>query len=466
MRIVEYARTKGFLFPSKSDKHCQHSCSYGLEVAADNGHTEVVQQIIALHKSIIRNASQEVSNGSESPLASIEHVARVSPKDAAEMIAEYTASGGRIDRNSAEQILKGAASADIDRLFEVLEESNPAVRETLDIREHKSLQSLESVLRRYSQSSNEAAQTSDKNDYDKLDKDSPEFRDYGHLRAYTTAIKKFDTAEFKRSVLDHFKTSASFTKTAMEGGKGHTIFTAVASLGTPEQMDMLLNAYRKKAGILENKAVSNSSSLGSPLQCAIVANNLTMSKCLIEKVGTQEINKHSNERSENLLHTIASSFAPFASDLFSFFPRAGKNLSSISIVKALFHENVVGKTPLDMAIESGEERTSSLLSFVGNALDKENIERLIASTDLTEKAISLGSSSALKWVFDTAERYNFKVGKKNSLLVLGSRNYTYSLFDLACKNGNADIVRLLHWKVNEKQKWKCRHRTPSSLEGE
>ncbi|SCV64581.1 Ankyrin repeats (3 copies) [Anaplasma phagocytophilum] len=180
-----------------------------------------------------------------------------------------------------------------------------------------------------------------------------------------------------------------------------------------------------------------------------------MEKCTAEEI------KKTGEDKENLLHTIIGSSQL---DLLRFLPSASSSSKgsaySKNVLKAFLEKNAQNKTPLDLALTSGEQHTSALLSFVNSSLKDSEIERLIGSENIVQTAIERGNTLLLGWIFDAESRYNSlvlpsgkkKKGKSSSkqLHVLGNRNYELSLLRDACKSQNPDIAPFLLRKINER----------------
>ncbi|QLL66779.1 hypothetical protein O998_03110 [Anaplasma phagocytophilum str. Norway variant1] len=434
-----------------------------LEVAADAGHKPVVRLLIDQHKKVLEGeVSQNPLHQSCSAISSIAEVAKVSAKDATQMINEYHLSSDdrQISHIDAKRILSNSHPTDRRLLVQTLEEIYPDISRLSFLKHHSASEKSVTAAEKYKQPSIPKQIGESKSHKLGITGSATEaLRDFGSLKSLASSIKNTigDATGFKEKVLDSLNNERDFSKTSHKSGSGHNVFTIAAILGTPEQYDALLKRYSDKSSF---GASSKASSHGTPLQCAVKAGNSSMVRHLLEKCTAEEIKK-TGEDKENLLHTIIGSSQL---DLLRFLPSASSSSKgsaySKNVLKAFLEKNAQNKTPLDLALTSGEQHTSALLSFVNSSLKDSEIERLIGSENIVQTAIERGNTLLLGWIFDAESRYNSlvlpsgkkKKGKSSSkqLQVLGNRNYELSLLRDACKSQNPDIAPFLLRKINER----------------
>ncbi|WP_064660919.1 hypothetical protein, partial [Anaplasma phagocytophilum] len=434
-----------------------------LEVAADAGHKPVVRLLIDQHKKVLEGeVSQNPLHQSCSAISSIAEVAKVSAKDATQMINEYHLSSDdrQISHIDAKRILSNSHPTDRRLLVQTLEEIYPDISRLSFLKHHSASEKSVTAAEKYKQPSIPKQIGESKSHKLGITGSATEaLRDFGSLKSLASSIKNTigDATGFKEKVLDSLNNERDFSKTSHKSGSGHNVFTIAAILGTPEQYDALLKRYSDKSSF---GASSKASSHGTPLQCAVKAGNSSMARHLLEKCTAEEIKK-TGEDKENLLHTIIGSSQL---DLLRFLPSASSSSKgsaySKNVLKAFLEKNAQNKTPLDLALTSGEQHTSALLSFVNSSLKDSEIERLIGSENIVQTAIERGNTLLLGWIFDAESRYNSlvlpsgkkKKGKSSSkqLHVLGNRNYELSLLRDACKSQNPDIAPFLLRKINER----------------
>ncbi|MEH0831710.1 hypothetical protein, partial [Anaplasma bovis] len=407
-----------------------------VEIASDHGHKRTVQKLIDLHEEVMTGHDTILFD----PISSIEQVAVASPRYAAKITEAHIQSGGRLERVDAERILEKSAIQDRKLLADVFEKLHPGISKYLS--PTLSAQKQDSVLGKYLKVSEEKGPK-----LSSAEKSTEQFGEYGLLRSHIANIKGSVSSpgRFKREVLSLFNTKKSFTKTALENGKGHSIFTLVALFGTPEQMDMLTAEYRKKSVLSGKIAIDNISTVGSPLQVALQAKNYSMAKHLVDTASKKEICTPRGDSKDNLLHTIIRSSSL---DFLHSLPHTEHD--SKLVREALMQKNADQVTPLDVALSLGEQHVSALLAFAGSTLSHNDIEIVAASSDIVDSALKSGSAPLLAWLFDAAHRYNLRneeSGNTKRVDILGNEGHERYLIREACKHYNPDLMRLLARKV-------------------
>ncbi|WP_433846700.1 hypothetical protein AB9K21_02230 [Anaplasma phagocytophilum] len=463
-REGNYAKVEGIV---KALPHVLYAVDHAsdksiLEVAADAGHTPVVRLLIDQHKKVLeRDISQDPINQSCNAISSIEEVSKVSAKDAAHMVSEYLSSNGYISHGDAKRILSNSHPTDRSLLIQSLETIYPEISTLSFLKYHSPSEKSTTAAEKYKQPSI-PQQIGEKKSLTSgvTGSTTKALKDFGSLQHLASSIKNTigDATGFKEKVLDSLNNERDFSKTSHKSGSGHNVFTIAAILGTPEQYDALLKRYSDKCSFWTKHPGYSASSHGTALQCAVKAGNSSMARHLLEKCDAEEISIQKGYDKENLLHTIVGSSNL---DLLRFLPSASSSSKgsaySKNVLKAFLEKNAQNKTPLDLALTSGEQHTSALLSFVNSSLKDSEIERLIGSENIVQTAIERGNTLLLGWIFDAESRYNSlvlpsgkKKGKSSSkqLQVLGNRNYELSLLRDACKSQNPDIAPFLLRKIN------------------
>ncbi|WP_155238520.1 ankyrin repeat domain-containing protein [Anaplasma phagocytophilum] len=465
-REGNYAKVEGIV---KALPHVLYAVDHAsdksiLEVAADAGHTPVVRLLIDQHKKVLeRDISQDPINQSCNAISSIEEVSKVSAKDAAHMVSEYLSSNGYISHGDAKRILSNSHPTDRSLLIQSLETIYPEISTLSFLKYHSPSEKSTTAAEKYKQPSI-PQQIGEKKSLTSAVTGSTTkaLKDFGSLKSLASSIKNTigDATGFKEKVLDSLNNERDFSKTSHKSGPGHNVFTIAAILGTPEQYDALLKRYSDKCSFWTKHPGYSASSHGTALQCAVKAGNSSMARHLLEKCDAEEISIQKGYDKENLLHTIVGSSNL---DLLRVLPSASSpkksSVHSKSVLKALLEKNAHNQTPIDLALTSGEQYTSALLSFISSSLKDSEIERLIGSENIVQTAIEHGNTQLLGWIFDTENRHNISVlasGKKKGkasskqLQVLGNRNYELSLLRDACKSQNPDIAPFLLRKINER----------------
>ncbi|WP_152538991.1 hypothetical protein [Anaplasma phagocytophilum] len=465
-REGNYAKVEGIV---KALPHVLYAVDHAsdksiLEVAADAGHTPVVRLLIDQHKKVLeRDISQDPINQSCNAISSIEEVSKVSAKDAAHMVSEYLSSNGYISHGDAKRILSNSHPTDRSLLIQSLETIYPEISTLSFLKYHSPSERSTTAAEKYKQPSI-PQQIGEKKSLTSgvTGSTTKALKDFGSLQHLASSIKNTanDAHEFKEKVLDSLNNERDFRKTSHKSGSGHNVFTLAAILGTPEQYDALLKRYSDKCSFWTKHPGYSASSHGTALQCAVKAGNSSMARHLLEKCDAEEISIQKGYDKENLLHTIVGSSNL---DLLRVLPSASSpkksSVHSKSVLKALLEKNAHNQTPIDLALTSGEQHTSALLSFISSSLKDSEIERLIGSENIVQTAIEHGNTQLLGWIFDTENRHNISVlasGKKKGkasskqLQVLGNRNYELSLLRDACKSQNPDIAPFLLRKINER----------------
>ncbi|WP_155638079.1 ankyrin repeat domain-containing protein, partial [Anaplasma phagocytophilum] len=466
-REGNYAKVEGIV---KALPHVLYAVDHAsdksiLEVAADAGHTPVVRLLIDQHKKVLeRDISQDPINQSCNAISSIEEVSKVSAKDAAHMVSEYLSSNGYISHGDAKRILSNSHPTDRSLLIQSLETIYPEISTLSFLKYHSPSEKSTTAAEKYKQPSI-PQQIGEKKSLTSgvTGSTTKALKDFGSLQHLASSIKNTigDATGFKEKVLDSLNNERDFSKTSHKPGSGHNVFTIAAILGTPEQYDALLKRYSDKCSFWTKHPGYSASSHGTALQCAVKAGNSSMARHLLEKCDAEEISIQKGYDKENLLHTIVGSSNL---DLLRFLPSASSSSKgseySKNVLKAFLEKNAQNKTPLDLALTSGEQHTSALLSFVNSSLKDSEIERLVGSENIVQTAIERGNTLLLGCIFDAESRYNSlvlpsgkkKKGKSSSkqLQVLGNRNYELSLLRDACKSQNPDIAPFLLRKINER----------------
>ncbi len=333
-----------------------------LEAAAENSHPEVVQYIIREHNKIHKNKDNEKPEF----LGFINNIAKRNDPWAKDLARVLNKVSHNKDYNeSDESEIKKILSPD--------------------------------------KWSNEAGKTVDKNDY-------------GKLQYYADVIKRGNVEEFK-TLLE--KNSKPEHRLFSLNDNGYSLVTLTAALGTVDHWKEIEKAYGKIQGRSAYKAsLDNKSSIGSPIQAALIAGNLQVFYHLFDLKDGFKIDKQYGAEENNILHTILQSGkVELFNDIFFKF----KNKDTF--FKALQQVNKDKKSPLDLALEKGHH------AIFNNALDlivsrnKKDIANLLISNDcgLARSAVKFDNKNTLNRIFSLQDEYNKSSDKQLNLLEHNNR---------------------------------------------
>ncbi|WP_339046990.1 ankyrin repeat domain-containing protein [Candidatus Mesenet endosymbiont of Phosphuga atrata] len=280
---------------------------------------------------------------------------------------------------------------------------------------------------------------------------------YGNLSFYADIIKSGNEEKFKAALE---KIDPKYNLRSLLNSNGHNLITLTAALGTPDYWKEIEKAYSKVEGRTAISASSDDiASIGSPIQAAIIADNLPMYNHFLDAKDSFIVNKQYGTEKNNVLHTILqSNKAELLNDIFFKFKDNKK-----SLVKALQQVNKDNKNPLDLASEKGH------YGFFEKALDvianhnKETIRNLLIANDcrLIKSAASFGNKRVIERVFNLQDKYNEKIKNKEDQLNLLNYNNRYDkenrleksgLLNLACGHNNVHTVNHILELLKEKNK--------------
>ncbi|WP_339045379.1 ankyrin repeat domain-containing protein [Candidatus Mesenet endosymbiont of Agriotes lineatus] len=277
--------------------------------------------------------------------------------------------------------------------------------------------------------------------------------DYGNLSFYADIINSGSEEKFKAAL--------EKIDPKLLNGNGHNIITLTAALDTPDHWKEIEKAYSKVEGRTAISAsLDDMSSIGSPIQAAIIADNLPMYNHFLDLKDGFIVNKQYGIEKNNVLHTILqSNKVELLNDILFKFKDNKK-----SLVKALLQVNKDNKSPLDLALEKGRH-----YGFFEKALDvianhnKETIRNLLIANDcrLIKSAASFGNERVIERVFNLQDEYNEKIKNKEDQLNLLNYNNRYDkenrlekseLLNLACGHNNVHTANHILELLKEKNK--------------
>ncbi|MEH0831607.1 hypothetical protein, partial [Anaplasma bovis] len=439
--------------------YCENSAGKNLvEISSEYGQKECVRMLIEFHKTMVNSRLHGLDQGSLCiPLTSIASVAAISPREGLDMLDTFISSGSKISEADGQKLLSKVSDYGKEDFRNTLDlhfasqmrENDRIIDETVIARNVGI--TIPTAAEIGSTSRLSAAEELAFERLDLKERKSLEFQNYGVLHRYAQAVKKSEdnSLQFKRDVLDNLKNVKDFSHTSLDNGEGHSIFSIVAALGTPEQMDALLRHYEKVRGspVSKHPDPDRISSFGSSLQCALRAENGTMADHLLKEIRDSSITTQYGKGGENLLHTILQSRN--VGEVLSPLMLTNTSFSS-SVLKALQQENADGQTPIDIALSSNVESQSAFFAFVRNALSRSDTEILLGSTDTVEKVLENSVDTfPLECIFDMEDNFNSNEKSSRRLSVLGSTDNMTYLLGLACKNPNPDLVDLMLKKIRK-----------------
>ncbi|MGN7678245.1 MAG: hypothetical protein ACTJLL_00590 [Anaplasma sp.] len=430
-----------------------------LEVASDAGQVDTVRFLIGEHRKIVQKAEKDASETHlQNAINSIVQVAKVDPAVAGGMLHDVHRSGAEITLPDLQRILNNAVETPSeDKLEQVIDDIIPEIVEKIN-RKRLAQETGKSVARQYLSGDSTPPSTQRDSSRDARTREhasKPALGDYGFLHQYVDGINGTvaDTYEFKKKVLKkNFENVDDFRNTSHGDGKGHSIFTLVASIGVPSQMDALISSFEtaKRNSLAFSTNLSSFSSLGSPLQCAIISNNDAMVHHMFKKMDQKELHTQYGERQDNLLHTLVRHGKLDTLTLLHNLYSGGR--ASANVVQALEKKDADGKTPIDLALSKDAGSYSALCSFIEGTVDEKGMERLLGSSSLTEQAIQHRDPYLLQWIFRMANQFNAQQEDKGStkrVSVLGNPAYMSELVVKACQNTNPGVHRALLNKIRE-----------------
>ncbi|MGN7661720.1 MAG: hypothetical protein ACTJLK_03800 [Anaplasma sp.] len=431
-----------------------------LEVASDAGQVDTVRFLIGEHRKVVQKAERD-ANGMDlqNAINSVAQVAKVDPAVAGGMLHDVHRSGAEITRPDLQRILAGAAEVPgKDALKRAIDEISPGLTGQIQEGPSSVSETGKSVARRYlpEDSTPPSAKRDSWQDAGTREHAGKSaLKDYGFLHKYVNDIDETtaDTHKFKEKVLKkNFANIDDFKNTSRGDGKGHSIFTLVASLGVPSQMDALVSSFKtvKRNSLAFSTDSGSFSSLGSPLQCAIINDNEAMIHHLSKKMDLKEIHAQYGENRDNLLHTLVRSGKQNTLTLLHNLYSGGR--ASAHVVRALEGKDADGKTPMDLALSKGADSYSALCSFIEGTVDAKGMERLLGSSSLTERAVQHRDPYILQWVFRMADQFNAEQKNKSGtkiVAVLGNATYTNELVAKACQSTNPEVHKTLLNKIRE-----------------
>ncbi|XGA07999.1 MAG: ankyrin repeat domain-containing protein [Wolbachia endosymbiont of Xenopsylla cheopis] len=382
-----------------------------LEAAAENFQSEIVQYIIHKHNEIYRNQDDKTAN-------------------------EVSFLGFVDNINNR----KDAWARDLARELE-------RVLRKKDFNKSDGLK-IDSIFNPYTNNKEQEKEAKD------LNTDN-----YGNLSFYADIIKSGNEEKFKAALE---KIDPKYNLHSLSNSNGHNIITLTAALGEPGHWQEIEKAYSKVEGRTAISAsLDNIASIGSPIQAAIIADNLSMYNHFLNAKNGFRVDRQYGIEKNNVLHTILqSNKAELLNDILFKFKGDKK-----SLVKALQQVNKDNKNPLDLALEKGHYGFFEKALDVVISCDKGVIRDSLIANDcgLIKSVISFGNARVIERVFDLQDKYNEKIKNKEDQLNLLNYNDRYDkenrllkksgLLNLACEHNNVQtansVLKILREERNK-----------------
>ncbi|GHM58482.1 MAG: hypothetical protein sL5_06280 [Candidatus Mesenet longicola] len=380
-----------------------------LEVAAENFHPKIVQYIIHKHNEIYRNQDGKTAD-EVSFLGFVDNINNRKDQWAKDLARELEKVLRKKDFNKSDGLK-------IDSIFSPYTNNKEQEKEAKD-----------------------------------LNTDN-----YGNLSSYADIIKSGNEEKFKAALE---KIDPKYNLRSLLNSNGHNLITLTAALGRPDHWQEIEKAYSKVEGRTAISAsLDNISSIGSPIQAAIIADNLSMYNHFLNAKNGFKVDRQYGIEKNNVLHTILqSNKAELLNDILFKFKDNNK-----SLVKALQQVNKDNKNPLDLALEKGHygffEKALDVVVSCENGVIRDSL--IANDCGLIKSAISFGNERVIERVFDLQDKYNEKIKNKEDQLNLLNYNNRYDkknrleqsgLLNLACEHNNVHTANHILELLKEKNK--------------
>ncbi|QGR02467.1 hypothetical protein EDL81_02170 [Ehrlichia ruminantium] len=420
-----------------------------LEIASDNGHRDLVKALISLHN---KNIVSAIGYLGHDPIAhvkianSFNHISKIPSQEAFEVIQNNK---DLIDPDIIRTIFNNAIIAGgSDELIQFCYENyyenikdirymKPQVSEEHDGKETGKPMPSSGIAsgEKEGKSSTDILSLRDK------------INQYGALSGYVDAILSRDADRFKQEVIDKLNDNPKDYITKSQGSEGHTIFSLVASFGSTEQWTKLSDAYKSVALTKKTRSIfpkdplngNKTSSLGSPLQCAIIADNIPVAEFFLQKINSDELSAGYGKYNENVIHTAVRHgkldiLRKIISD--DKFPKA-------SLVKAFLHPNKDGITPFTMAFQEGYGRLCrEFIKVIKESQDSSVYRQVLLDENLLKLVIDYGDTNLFNDIIDIQRHVN--TSKTRSTIHLVNHNIGRdNLLSYTCKNAEIKLLEVL-----------------------
>ncbi|RZB12786.1 hypothetical protein DRF75_02445, partial [Ehrlichia minasensis] len=272
--------------------------------------------------------------------------------------------------------------------------------------------------------------------------------EFGALSQYVAAVADGDVEKFKREILDTFSSNPSNYAKRSHGHLGHSIFTLMAAFGNPKQWDKLENGYnniknerKTKDAFSSIKSPLNGNRMAtvcSPLQAAVIRNNVHMIQHFLKKIDPQELKEAYGDSHQNIFHTCILSQQP---DLTAHIMR-DKRFPLDVLVSAFLQPDEKGITPFAMALQQGYKKICmDFIDRVENS--KTQVRNLMTNEVFIKNVIDSKDSDLLERLFKLKYYATESKSDKYTINLKRHRIVGHSLFAYACKQNDENFVKCL-----------------------
>ena len=447
-----------------------------LEIASDNGRTELVKSLISLHNENIKQATRDLHENPGLKINvlynSFNQLSKVNYEEVLKIIhdnKDIIDSGiERVILNNAMQCSnhklvaycnsdKSKVSPEYVRAKKEIDSSadrvDPLSGVVCSEKEIGASSSVDNVPLGSNTDDDDRDVSSERevgasSSLDDVPLDSSTANRFGALSGYVDAIRGRDLERFKKEVTDKLSKNIKEYVTKSHGNEGHTIFSLVASLGSTEQWEKLESSY--KSVPLKKKIKSlfpsdplngnRSSSIGSPLQCAIMWDNNAMVELFLNNIKSSELSAGYGENKNNVIHTAVlhgkiNLLRKIIND--NRFPKA-------EVVKAFLQPNKDGITPFTMAFNEGYGKLCR--EFIKAVKESGNIDQcqnILLDENLLKAVIDFGDVSLFQDMMDIQRHANKSKKAGMTIHLLNHRISNGNLLSYACKNAEPTLLEVL-----------------------
>ena len=279
--------------------------------------------------------------------------------------------------------------------------------------------------------------------------------DFGALLRYAEVVVSGDVERFKKEVLEPFNSNPSNYAKRSHGYVGYSIFDVVAAFGNPEQWNKLENGYNnikseKKtkdlfAGVKGPLNGNRISTVCSPLQAAVVQNNMQMIRHFIDKINPQELKETYGNSKQNVFHICMLSQQLGSAE---YIMRNSKFPLDV-LISAFLQPDEKGITPFAMALQRGYKKIC--MDFINKVdIAKTQVKNLITNELFIKNIIDSKDKELLERLF-SLKYYATESKSGKSINLKRHRIAAHSLFAYACKQNDEDFVKDLTKYYTEKE---------------
>ncbi|UKC52960.1 hypothetical protein [Ehrlichia canis] len=280
--------------------------------------------------------------------------------------------------------------------------------------------------------------------------------DFGILSQYVAAVVSGDIERFKKEVLEPFNSNPSNYAKLSHRYVGHSIFTLVAAFGNPEQWNKLENGYnniknerKTKDAFSSIKSPLNGNRMAtvcSPLQAAVIQNNMQMIHHFIKKIDPKELKETYGDSKRNVFHTCMLSQKPESA---AYIMRNSRFPLDV-LVSAFLQPDEKGVTPFAMAFQQGYKKIC--MDFIDRVeIAKTQVRNLITNEIFIKDIIDSKDDILLDRLFRLKYYATESNYDKYSINLKKHRIAGHSLFAYACKQNDENFVKNLVKYYTEKE---------------